>query len=117
MSFLLCQIKNFFTSRIGLALVFANLFFALWGIIEKGGDYSIFHFYYEPIPIKILTITNLPAIVLAESISRTFFPLPASHFTFVEIDNFEMLLIVVFSIFQWLLLGYLCNLISPKKLK
>jgi hypothetical protein len=117
MSFLLCQIKNLFTNRIGLAMVFVNLFLALLGIIEKGGDYSSFHFIYEPIPIKILTIINLPIIFLAESIGKTIFPSSGSQFGSVETDNFEMLLIVIFSIFQWLLFGYFCNLIFPKKLK
>jgi uncharacterized protein with PQ loop repeat len=117
MSFLLRQIKNFFTNRIGLALVFVNLFLALWGIFEKGGNYSHYHYYYEPIPIKILTWINLPIIIVAESISRTLFPLPASPWSFVRISNFDMSLIVIFSIFQWLFFGYLCNLIFPKKLK
>ena len=117
MSFLLIQIKNFFTNRIGVGLVFVNLFLALWGIIEKGGVYSSFHFYYEPIQIKILAIANLPIIALAESISRMFYPLPDSNSKFVKIDDFEMSLIVMFSILQWLLFGYLCNLIFPKKLK
>ena len=117
MSFLQCQIKNLFTNRIGLALVFTNLFLALWGIIEKGGDYRSFHFVYEPISIKILTLTNLQIIVLAESISKTMFSSSGSHFGLVEINNFEMLLIVVFSILQWLLFGYFCNFIFTKKLK
>ncbi len=117
MNFLLCQIKIFFTNRIGLALVFINLFLAFWGIIERGGGYSNFHFYYEPIPIKILSIINLLVIALAESISRTLFPVPPSQWSYVKIDDFEMLLIVILSIFQWLSFGYICNLIFPKKLK
>jgi len=46
-----------------------------------------------------------------------FYPLPDSNSKFVKIDDFEMSLIVRFSILQWLLFGYLCNLIFPKKLK
>ena len=117
MSFLLTQIKSFFTNRIGLTLVFVNLFLALWGILEKGGSYSHFHFFYEPIQIKLLTIINLPVIILSESISRMLFPLPASNFSYVIISDFDMLLTVIFSILQWLMVGYLCNLIFPKKLK
>jgi len=111
MSFLLRQIKFFFTNRLGLALVFFNLFLAIWGIFEKGENYDIFHFYYEPIPIKIITIINLPALFAAGILTELVLSPPKSGWSFVTIGNFEMLHIVIFSIFQWLSIGYVCNLI------
>ena len=117
MKFLLLQIKSFFTNPIGWILVFTNLLLAIWGIIEKGGDYSSFHFTYEPLSIKILSIVNIPIIVIAESISEMVYPPVGPQFSMVFINNFEMLLIVVFSIFQWLFIGYLYKFIFKDKLK
>lgn len=111
MNFLLRQIKIFFTNRLGLALVFFNLFLALWGISEKGEDYDKFHFYYEPIPIKILAIINLPALIASDFLTKLVLSPPKSQSSLYIIGNFEMLHIVIFSIFQWLLIGYVCNLI------
>lgn len=111
------QIKNFFSTRIGWTLVFVNLFLAIWGLREKGWQFSGYHFIYEPVTIKLLTFLHLPIIVIAESISRALFPLPDSNFKDGTIHNFDMFLIVLFSVFQWLLIGYLCNVLFSKKLK
>ena len=111
MRFLLFQLKTFFTNRIALTAVLANLVLAIWGLSEKGWNYSNFHFYNEPLPVKILAIINLPVIFLVEIVWRSLFPLPVSQFDSVIIDTFEMFLIVIFSIFQWLLIGYFLNLI------
>lgn len=117
MNFLLSQLKIFFTNRIGLFSVFANLFLAIWGLNEKGWNYSGFHFTYEPLPIKILTTINLPAVAIGESIGETLFPSSSLQFGFVENTGYEMILIVIFSIFQWLLFGYICKIIFQEKMK
>lgn len=117
MNFLLPQLKIFFTNRIGLISVFVNLFLAIWGLREKGWNYSGFHFTYEPLPIQILTIINLPAIAIGESIGKSLFPPSGSQFGFVETTGYEMILIVIFSIFQWLLFGYICKIVFQEKLK
>ena len=111
MKFLLLQLQDFFTNRFGLIAVFANLFLAIWGLAEKEWNYYIFHYYYEPTPIKIIFTMNSQVISFVESISRTLFPLPQSPWSYVKISSFEMILIVIFSIFQWLLVGYVCHLI------
>lgn len=111
MKFLLLQLKDFFTNRFGLIAVFANLVLAILGLAEKEWNYGIFHYYYEPSPIKIIFTMNLPVISFVASISRLLFPVPPSPWSYVKISSFEMMLIVIFSIFQWLLIGYVCHLI------
>jgi hypothetical protein len=117
MKFLLSQIKNFFTNRISLSAVLANFVLAIWGLSEKDWSYNSFHFIYEPIPIKILTIINIPAIAIGESLANQLFPSPSQPFGYVETNNSEMLFIVIFSILQWLLFGFVCKLIFQEKLK
>jgi hypothetical protein len=109
MRFLLSHLKVFFTNRIGAVFVFTNLILAVWGLSEKGWDYESFHFYYEPLAIKIITILNLPAIFIAELIYEWLYSPPKFGSTMVRIYDFEMFLTVVFSIFQWLLFGYFLN--------
>jgi hypothetical protein len=115
MKFLLSQINIFFTNQISLSAVFANFVLAIWGLFEKGWNYDSFHFIYEPAPIKILAIINIPAIAIGESLANQLFPSPNQQVVYVE--NSEMLFIVIFSIFQWLLFGYICKLSFREKLK
>ena len=115
MKFLLSQIKIFFTNRISLSAVFLNFILAIWGLSEKGWSYDSFHFIYEPVAIKILTIINIPAIAIGELLANQLFPSPFQQVGYVE--NSEMIFIVIFSIFQWLLFGYIWKSIFPEKLK
>ena len=117
MKFLLSQIKILFTNWIGLSSVFVNFVLAVWGVFEKGGYYNIFHWYYEPIQIKILFCLNLPSILIAEFFNEVIFAPAAQNRTSVSVSNSEMLLIVIFSIFQWLVFGYICKLIFREKLR
>jgi hypothetical protein len=110
MEFLLAQLKIFFTNRTGLILVFTNFVLVIWGLAEKGWNYNIFHYYYEPIPIKIFTVINAIAIALAGEVNNLLYPPPETGWSFVIISNFELMLLVVFSISQWLLIGYLLDL-------
>lgn len=96
-------------NRIGLALVFANIILIIWGLSEKEWSYNSFHFYYEPIAIKIITLINFPAMLFEALIYNWFLP-PQQNFSTVFISDSEMILIVLLSIFQWLLIGYLLNL-------
>lgn len=109
MQFLRSNLRIFFTNKLGLILVFANLILVIWGLSEKGCDYNYFHFYHEPISIKIVTVINFPALLLGELIYSWFFP-PESGSTLIFVSNSKILLISIFSIFQWLLMGYLLNL-------
>ena len=117
MKFLLSQIKILFTNWIGLSTVFANFVLAVWGVFEKGGYYNIFQWYYETFKIKILFCLNLPSILIAEFFNEVVFATVAQNRSSVSISNFEMLLIVIFSIFQWLVFGYICKLIFREKLR
>ena len=111
MKFLLLQLEDFFTNLFGLIAVFANLVLVILGLAEKEWNYDIFHYYYEPTPIKIIFTMNLPVISFVESISKTLFPVPPSPWSYVKTSSFEMMFIVILSIFQWLLIGYVCHLI------
>ena len=103
------QLKKFSNNSIGISAVFINFFFAIWGLYEKGWDYRSFHYVYEPLSIQLLTVINLFAISLAESLDRKFFPTESSQFGYVRCSDFEMILIVIFTIFQWLLIGYVLS--------
>lgn len=109
------QLKIFFTNRIGLLAVLTNFLLAILGLFQKDWSYDSFHFTYEPVSIKVLAISNLLVINLAESISRSLLPFPNSNIGNVRINAIEMLLIVIFSIFQWLFFGYLLS--SKKEMK
>lgn len=118
MKFLLRQIKIFFTNRVGLICVFANLFLVVAGVWLTGDNIHSFHFTYEPLPVKIAVIINFPAIVAAELTEKFLFPsAPREGKGLIEVSNLSVLLASVWSIFQWLLFGYVCELIFPKKLK
>lgn len=120
MKLLLSQIKILFTNRIGFVLIFANFVLAFWGLAQKGWNYNTFHFYYEPLPTKIFTIVNLPAIAFAELINNLLYSPPKAGTSLIEISNGELLLSIVFSIFQWLLIGYLLDLmvcLKQRKIK
>lgn len=120
MEFLLSQLKIFFTNRLGLLFVFTNVFLVIWGLAEKEWNYSGFHFYYEPIAIKFLTIINLPALFFGGAVYSLFYTRPAMGSSLIEIKDTEMLLIILSSIFQWLSIGYFLNLllkINKKKIK
>ena len=119
MQFLLSNLKLFFINRIGLILLFANLILIIWGLSEKGWDYNHFHFYYEPFAIKIISLINFPSLLFEELIYSWFYP-PQPSSSLILISNFQMLLISIFSIFQWLLIGYLLHLTvssSQKEIK
>lgn len=105
------ELKKFFTNPIGLAAVLINFLLAIWGLFEKGWNYSNFHLFHEPLPIQILTLTNYFAISLAEMISKAFFQPEHSDFGYAIISEFEMFLIVIFTILQWLIIGYICSLL------
>lgn len=109
MRFLLSQSKLFFTNRAGLICVFANLILVVWGLSEKGWYCCNFHFTYEPFAIKILTFLNLPALIFSAFIYEWLFSTPENNWSMVVIYDFEMVLIVVFSIFQWLFIGHFLN--------
>lgn len=112
MEFLWSQLNIFFTNRIGFILVFTNFVLVICGLAGKGWNYNSFHYYYEPLPIKIFTIINLPAIALAGEINNLLYSPPEKNWSFVIISNSELLLLVVFSISQWLLIGYLLDLVT-----
>ena len=101
-------IKDFFTNKPGICLVLANFLVAIWGLIEKEGNFRHFHFYYEPLSTKILALINTPAIMFAETVDRLFFTYQY-HLSAVIISNFEFALIVIFSCVQWLLVGHIIN--------
>ena len=114
MNFLLSQIRIFFTNRFGLLLVFANLVLAVWGLAEKDWNYSGFHFTYEPTAVQILTIINLFPIFFSGEIYSAFYSPTEMASSLIEIKDLEMFLIVMFSIFQWLLIGYGINFLVSK---
>lgn len=118
MQFLSPQTKLFLTNRIGLSCVFVNLFLIVWGVFFIGDDLHTFHFTYEPLPIKLVVMLNIPAIIAAGTIEALFFPSPPrAQSTLIEISNLTIILNSMCSIFQWLTIGYFCELIFRKKLK
>ncbi|MDQ3800581.1 MAG: hypothetical protein M3384_14120 [Acidobacteriota bacterium] len=118
MEFLSRQIKIFFTNCVGLICVSANLFLVVAGVLLTGDDIHSFHFYYEPLPVKIAVIINLPAILAADLTESLLFPpTPRAQSSLITVSNLNIFLTSVWSILQWLLFGYVCKLIFPKKLK
>lgn len=118
MKFLLIQTKHFLTNRTGLSCVFANLFLIVWGVFFIGDDFHTFHLTYEPLPIKIVILLNIPAMIAAGIIEALFFPSPQRmQSTLIEISNLTIVLNSICSIFQWLTIGYFCELVFRKKLK
>jgi hypothetical protein len=110
MDFLVRQIKSFFINRIGLALVFFNLFLIVLGIYEKGSTFIYFHFYYEPLPIKLFVILNWWIFVLVDELERELFPPEVSHWSYVKMSDFFMLNVVILCILTWLIIGYIFHL-------
>ena len=99
-------------------MVLLNFLLTILGLVFKEFDYSYFHFTYEPIAIKILSLINLPAIILGGLVGMFFDSSNDSQPTFVIITDAEFLSIVIFSILQWLIIGYviyLCVYFSSKK--
>ncbi len=103
------RLKGFFANRNGLVLVFANFLLAILGIRDKGWNFSGFHWFYEPLEIKILTLINIPAIFIAQFFYELFFTRPQLSSSLITIYNVEMMLIVLFSNLQWLLVGSFIN--------
>jgi len=113
----LSNLKVFFINRIGLILVFSNLILAIVGLRNKGWNFNSFHFYYEPFEIKFLSGINLPAICFGQFFYELIFSRPPNPWSMIFISNTEMLFIVIFSIFQWLLIGYLLDLLIKSNQK
>lgn len=112
---LLSEFTIFFTNKVGILLVLINFILALLGSFLKGFTYNSFHFHYEPLPIKILILLNLPAIFIESFIYQIFFkPIDTQKFG-VVISGCEFITIVICSIFQWLLIGYIFYKLFPKK--
>ena len=103
------KLKAFFINPNGLVLVLANFLLAVLGVRDKGWSFSSFHFYYEPIEVKILIFINFPAVLLASFVYELFFTRPKLGLSSAAIYDFEMFLIVLFSSFQWLLIGLMIN--------
>ena len=111
MKIVLSELTKFFTNKVGILLVLVNFISALLGLYMKGIAYYSFHFHYEPLPIKILTLLNLPAILFAELLFST----NESDKFGVSVNEYEFITIVMCSIFQWLLIGYILYKIFPEK--
>ena len=105
MSFL----RTFFTNRFGLVGVAANMALLIVGLFEKGFGDRTFHFYYEPLSIKIFVFLNIPAIFASDLLTVALYPTKATS-SMIVISNFEFFTTVVFSILQWLLFGCLLAL-------
>lgn len=112
---LLSEFTIFFTNKVGILLVLINFVLALSGLFLKEFAYKSFHFIYEPLPIKILIFLNFPAMVAAGLISAVFFPSNNRPSSVVNIGGYEFITIVICSIFQWLLIGYIFNKLFFKK--
>jgi hypothetical protein len=110
-------VKAFFGNRWGLTLVAVNFLMAAWGVVEKRGDYQSFHYYYEPLPIKIIALVNLPAITLAEVVNAVFFSPVGDTFSMIWYSRFTMFLVAVFSSLQWLAIGFFLKKGLGEKLK
>lgn len=108
MKICLKKLVNFLINSNGLFLVLSNFLLAIIGIRNKEWGFSFFHFYYEPIETKILAIINLPAIMSAQFVYGLFFTRSYSGSS-ITVYDFEMVLIVFFSILQWLLIGSTIN--------
>ena len=113
----LSNLKVFFTNRIGLILVFSNLILAIVGFRIKEWNFSSFHFYYEPFEIKLLSIINLPAICFGQFFYGLMFSRSPNPWSMIFLSNMETSFIVIFSIFQWLLIGYLLELLIKSNQK
>lgn len=109
--------KTLFLNRFGLTGLAANTFLLLWGVFDRGfGDRS-FHFYYDPLPIKILTVVNLPALAAADSLNAAVFPATALASSMLTISNFHFAAFLFFCVCQWVLIGGLLQFITARKLK
>ena len=114
MKTVLIEFTRFFINKISILLVLINFILAFSGLFFKEFRYDRFHFHYEPLPIKILILPNLPAMFAASLISEIFFPSNKSQSSTVTISEYEFITIVICSIFQWLLIGYIFHKIFPK---
>jgi len=99
------HVMNFFFNRLGLIFVTVNLILVFFGWLLKGGNFNTFHFYYEPLPIKIFVLLNLPAIFLSDLIVGTFFPVTQRASDMLEVATPELVIIGIVSILQWLVIG------------
>ncbi len=97
-------LKAFLLNRIGWVCVLINGLLLLFGIYEKGFERG-FHLYHEPRPIQIFIVLNLPGVMLSALISDFVNPLQSGTY-FIPIDNLTLFSTVLFSLLQWLAIGF-----------
>ena len=90
---------NIIFSKVTFLTVTIHWLFVLLAVYDRGGLYYSFHFYYEPISFKLISVLNLPTIMVADFVIR-------GH-PFIDADNpaRSIVLLALSITFQWTMIG------------
>lgn len=98
-------------NQAGWVLVLINGLIVVEGLYEKGWQNRTFHWTYEPLAIKIASIINLPAMIVAGIFDSLFFEQYEQHSTSVHITESFLWLMILCGIVQWLIVGEIYSLV------
>ncbi|MEP6786860.1 MAG: hypothetical protein ABJB40_00410 [Acidobacteriota bacterium] len=108
-------IKAIFLNKIGWVGIAFNSLLVIIGAIQKGDNFRWFHFYYEPVSIKLFFLLNIPPFVMAEWVDGAFRRQPLVNEELFVIPYDVLFLVGIFSVVQWLVVGYVLKSIFGKK--